>query len=140
MIIIRYKLLLNFYNMIPYLSISYEKVSKTTNCENYVRNSRRFSYSIKNVRFIIVDKGKSYNQLDCLSEDLIDFCSQIYISGFLCNCFGSRTASNLEYNWKDNSILFHGKNSFEIELNMENVEDIKNIANPNHNNGLCYLY
>jgi len=140
MIIIRYKLFLKFYNMIPYLSISYEKISKTTNCENGIRNHRRFSQSIKNVRFIIVDKGKSYNQLECLSEDLIDFCSQIYISGFLCNCFGTRTASNLEYNWKSNSILYHGTDSFKIKLNMENVEDIKTIANPGHYNGLCCLY
>ena len=126
--------------MHPYLSISYEKISKTVNLEGYRQSSRRFSQSIQNVRFIIVDKGKSYKRLNCLSEDLIDFCGKIYISGFLCNCFGARSASILEYDWKRNALIFHGMYGFEVRLTMENVEDIKTIANPSHRSGGCSLY
>jgi len=122
-----------------HLSISYERVSKNVDSEN-IPIRRRIPQYIQNVRFIIVDKGKSsYEVLDCLSEDLIDFCNKIYLSGFLCNCFGVRSTSILEYKWRQNSLIVHGKNESRITLTMENVEDIKKIANPSHNND-CLLY
>lgn len=126
--------------MRPYLSISYEKVHRTNDCEHYRQSSRRFSRSIQNVRFIIVDKGRSYKVLGCLSEDLIDFCNRIYLSSFLCDCFGTGTAHILGYNFLENTLVSHGVNGFKVKLTAENVEDIKTIANPNYTGDGCLLY
>lgn len=85
------------------------------------------------LRFVIIQDGVQTYTLPCHCEDLLEFCSKICSTGFLMDCCGEGTACTLEYKWLHNILCYKTSDGDQyIHLTMENIEDIKSIANPRY--------
>ena len=84
---------------------------------------------IGRVRFVVVN-GIDDRTLECLSDDLIDFCRRLYASNFTMDCYGEGTTRRLEYKWGMNELIIHDHHSEStiVKVSMDNVDTIKTIA------------